>query len=78
MIVTMQARYSALHYEDAVAQATAIWRDFIGDPDADLPWDSSIRIELGTEEETTVDGAVISRTPTGDAVLNAKISKTAE
>ena len=47
MIVTMQASFEADHYEEAVAKGTAIWRDFIGDPDATLPWNASIRVELG-------------------------------
>lgn len=73
MIVTMSARYSALNYEDAVAQGTAIWRDFIGDPDKDLPWNATIRVELGQNVIESVDGTAVSHVPEGEAVLNVKV-----
>ena len=72
----MQARYAARHYEDAVTQGTMIWRDFIGDPDAELPWDASIRVEIGSEDVETDNGSVIARTPVGEAVLTVKTSIT--
>ena len=75
MIVTMTARYSALHYEDAVAQGTVIWQDFIGDPEAELPWDANIRVELGAKDTVNATGAVVSsHIPSGEAVLNIRVT----
>ena len=77
MIVTMTARYSALHYDDAVVQGTSIWRVFIGDPHAELPWDANSRVELGAKDTVNATGAVVSsHIPSGEAVLTVKISKT--
>jgi len=75
MIVVMQARYAALHYDDAVAQGLNIWRDFIGDPDAVLPWNASIRVELGEDYDSTATGEIVSRRPIGEAVLSVKIER---
>lgn len=78
MIVTMTARYDALHYDEAVAKGTAIWRDFISDPGADLPWDASIRVELGSATAENAAGEKTVIRPVGEAVLNVKISRSQE
>ena len=78
MIVTMTARYSALHYKDAIAQATVIWREFMENPGADLPWDANIRIELGSDRIEEVGGTRVDEVPFGEAVLSVKINIEAE
>ena len=75
MIVTMQASYEADHYDEAVAKGTAIWRDFIDDPDATLPWNASIRVELGRDPESvdTADGTTVATYSHGEAHLSVKV-----
>ena len=75
MIVSMTARYSALTYESAVAQGTQIWRNFIDDPDAELPWDASLRVDLGEDRIDSAAGEHIDSAPFGEAVLTVKVTK---
>ena len=74
MIVTMTARDSALHYEEALSKGTAIWREFIGDVGAELPWDANIRIELGADRIEEATGGLVDEVPFGDVTLSVKLT----
>ena len=73
MIITMTARYSADNYADAVDQATELWRAFIGDPDAILPWNANIKVELAQEVTESASGEKSVLRTTGDASLSVKL-----
>jgi hypothetical protein len=45
VIFTYQSEFAASTREIAAAKATERWRKFLGDPEAELPWDASIDIK---------------------------------
>jgi hypothetical protein len=44
MITTFTAELPVANLKDATEQATEVWRDFIGDPAADLHWSTIMQV----------------------------------
>ena len=60
----MHIRHETVVYGDTLASiqaaATEVWREFIADPEAELPWNAELNIEE-TERMGTIDGSVTRR-----------------
>lgn len=53
MIVQIHTQYHANDKDDAVAQAQDVWRKFINDPQAELPWATTLHVQP-TDAEITL------------------------
>ena len=52
MMVTVTAKFGADSKDELESNATGIWREYIGHPDAELPWDATIKVDLSDGGET--------------------------
>jgi hypothetical protein len=55
VIISLNGTYPAKTLEEARERATEMWRTFMHDPEAELPWDAAIKVEVhGTESVATL------------------------
>jgi len=57
MIVTFVAEYVAENHTAAIEQGTKLWREYLNDATAELPWDASLRFEIEVETITERNAA---------------------
>jgi len=84
MISTFHATFAAKSHEEAIEKATSLWREYRGDPTAELPWDATMRIDYDVESTVSRDAAghtTIIETeglPVGQVALSAKFTEKKE
>ena len=76
MNTIMRAGFRAKNHKEAVEIAEKLWRDFTGDPEAELPWDATLSANAESIETGTMDGHTEEHIVTWEFDMTARLTKT--